>query len=282
MLVTEPIDTIDYLIMGHLTCDLVDGNCQLGGSAAYAALTARALGLRPGIVTSCSTQLPLSDLAGIPIINYPAEESTTFENFSSPNGRSQILSGRAEMLDYYQIPESWRIAPVVHLAPVAQEIEPNIVKMFSNPLLGITPQGWLREWDDSGKIHFSEWLESKFVLQHSGAAVISVEDVGYNEEIIAEFAASTSVLAVTEGQEGVRIYWHGDVRRFRPPSVSVIDTIGAGDIFAAAFFVRLYTTRDPWEAARFATHMAAFSVTRMGMDSIPTSEEIETCLVEVL
>ena len=48
-----------------------------------------------------------------------------------------------------------------------------------------------------------------------------------------------------------------------------------------AFFARLYTTRDPWEAARFATQLGAISVTRPGLAGIPTSEEIEACMVEV-
>jgi sugar/nucleoside kinase (ribokinase family) len=52
-------------------------------------------------------------------------------------------------------------------------------------------------------------------------------------------------------------------------------------VYAAAFFSRLYTTRDPWEAARFATQLAAYSVTRSGLDSIPTQEEIQECLIEV-
>ena len=90
------------------------------------------------------------------------------------------------------------------------------------------------------------------------------------------------VLAVTEGAHGTRIYWHGDVRRFRPPEVKEVDSTGAGDIFAAAFFTRLHTTRDPWEAARFATQLAAYSVTRPGLSGIPTAEEIQECLVEVI
>jgi sugar/nucleoside kinase (ribokinase family) len=61
-----------------------------------------------------------------------------------------------------------------------------------------------------------------------------------------------------------------------------VDATGAGDIFAAAFFVRLNQTRDPWEAARFATCLAAQSVTRVGLNGIPTREEIESCLMEVL
>ena len=61
-----------------------------------------------------------------------------------------------------------------------------------------------------------------------------------------------------------------------------VDPVGAGDIFAAAFFSRLYTTRDPWEAGRFATHLAAFSVTRRGLEGIPTPDEVQTCLTEII
>jgi sugar/nucleoside kinase (ribokinase family) len=61
-----------------------------------------------------------------------------------------------------------------------------------------------------------------------------------------------------------------------------LDPTGAGDIFAAAFFFRLYNTRDPWEAARFATQLAAISVTRSGLQSIPTQEEIQDSMAEVL
>ncbi len=95
-------------------------------------------------------------------------------------------------------------------------------------------------------------------------------------------AAACRVLAVTEGPAGARLYWHGDLRRFRAPMVKEVDATGAGDIFAASFFWRLYTTRDPWASARFATHVASFSVARAGLDGIPTPQEIQTCLVEVM
>ena len=120
------------------------------------------------------------------------------------------------------------------------------------------------------------------MLEQVGAAVISLEDVEEDERRIEELASACRVLAVTEGRDGVRVYWNGDVRRFRPPPIDEVDNTGAGDIFATAFFIRLYTTRDPWEAARFATHLASLSVTRVGLESIPTHEEIQTSMVEVL
>jgi ribokinase len=111
--------------------------------------------------------------------------------------------------------------------------------------------------------------------------VLSFEDVHRNEERIAEMVIASRVLAVTEGKHGVRVYWNGDVRRFRAPKVNQVDSVGAGDIFASAFFTRYHRTKDPWEAARFATQLASLSVTRMGLDSIPTLEEIKSTTVEV-
>jgi sugar/nucleoside kinase (ribokinase family) len=78
------------------------------------------------------------------------------------------------------------------------------------------------------------------------------------------------------------VYWNGDIRRIRAPHVEELDATGAGDIFAAAFFTRLYLTRDPWESARFANQIAAMSVTRRGLEGIPTPEEIQEYLIEVL
>jgi sugar/nucleoside kinase (ribokinase family) len=111
--------------------------------------------------------------------------------------------------------------------------------------------------------------------------VISVEDVNGDDTRIEEMATYCQVLAVTEGSNGVRLYWNGDVRRFPAPEVTIVDSTGAGDIFATALFSRLYTTRDPWEAARFATQLTSNSVTRTGLEGIPTQEEIQACMVEV-
>ncbi len=86
-----PLEPINYLIIGHLTYDLTPAGPRIGGTAAYAGLTAHALGLRVGIVTSWGGELPLGNLKHIPIISYPAEHSTTFENIYTDKGRIQIV-----------------------------------------------------------------------------------------------------------------------------------------------------------------------------------------------
>lgn len=282
MLQLTPLEPIDYLVIGHITRDLTPQGPLLGGTATYATLTAQALGLRVGVITSWGAELPLGPLRQVPIISYPAEHSTTFENIYTPHGRVQILHHVAANLDFNLVPDPWRNTPIVHLGPLVQEVEPSLVRNFPTSLIGLTPQGWLRSWDSEGHVYPCEWPEATFVLQRAGAAIISVEDVGFDESRIEEMASACRIFAVTEADQGSRLYWNGDVRRFRPPKIKQVDATGAGDIYAAAFFSRLYTTRDPWEAARFATHLAAYSVTRPGLECIPTAQEIEECLVEVL
>lgn len=276
------IEPVDYLMIGHITLDKTPHGLRLGGTTTFSSLMAKALGLRVGIVTSWGTEISLGPLADIPIINLPAEHSTTFENISTTKGRIQSIFHVANTLDINLIPVEWLSAAIVHIGPVAQEVEPTIVRHLANSLVGVTPQGWLRTWDTHGSVMPTEWPEAAFVLNNVGAAVISVEDVGHDESRIEELATACRVLAVTEGSEGVRLFWNGDVRRFRSPEVEQVDTTGAGDIFAAAFFFRMYTTRDPWESARFATQLAASSVTRSGLEGIPTEEEIQACMAEVL
>jgi len=276
------LEPVDYLMIGHLTVDLTPEGPRLGGTAFYSSLMARALGLRVGIVTSWGAELPLGLLKGIPVANYPADKSTTFENLHTEIGRKQHIHSIAPSLDFYHVPEPWRSAPIVHLGPVAQEIEPGLMRQFPGAQLSLTPQGWLRGWDRDGKVFHTEWPEAGFVLSRATATVISREDVDGSEERIEEMAASCRILAVTEAGEGVRLFWNGDVRRFRPPAVQEVDPVGAGDIFAAAFFTRLQATRDPWEACRFATQLAAISVTRPGTSGLPTPEEINQAALEML
>ena len=273
---------VDYLLIGHVAVDLTPTGKQLGGTVSYSALTAQAMGLRVGIVTSAGDDAPLHLLDGIQICNLPTEQSTIFENVKTEHGRKQTLHHRATPISFEQVPPLWRNAPIVHLAPIAQEVDAAMAKQFSSSWVGVTPQGWMRAWDENGSVFAQAWENSEQVLGQVGGVVMSLEDINRDLELVEWMAHHARLLCLTEGELGAVLHWHGDRRRFRPPSVEEVDATGAGDIFAAAFFTRLHSTRDPWEAARFATHLAAYSVTRVGLQGIPTHKEIEHCKMEVL
>ena len=276
------VEPVDYLVIGHVAHDLTPEGPRLGGTAAYSALTAKALGLRVGIVTASGPETSLEPLEDIPVVSIESPNSTIFENIYTEQGRIQYLRGQATRIDFSMVPEAWRHAPIIHLGPIANEMDSVLPEGFSPDLLGLTPQGWMRQWDSECRVSRGEWQDAGAALARAHAVVISREDVNGDDELIEHMAHQTRVLVVTESAAGAVLYWNGDRRRFRAPQVKEVDATGAGDVFAAAFFYRLLNTRDPWEATRFATRLASCSVTRPGLEGIATKGEVAVCIIEVL
>src|ERR1700704_4127874 len=116
--------TVDYLLLGHVTVDrLDDRRGVLGGTATYAALTARNMGARVGVHTSAAYEPGLIDtLGGVLVARIPAEYTTCFVNDYTAGKRRQTIESVAEKLTYGQILPEWRNPPVVPLGPLCQGI----------------------------------------------------------------------------------------------------------------------------------------------------------------
>ncbi len=277
-----PQKSLDYLIIGHLTGDLQNNGTCLGGTAAYAGLTGQALGFNTGLVTAFSRDLDISPVESLWIHALESADSTTFENISNGGRRSQYLYHIATRITQDDLPKFPYPIPIVHLAPVANEVDQGILDFFPNSLKCLTPQGWLRKRGENNRIETRKWEERDQTLASADIAVLSLEDVQGDENLIAEIASILPVLAVTENEKGARIYWHNDARYFKAPEVKYLSDTGAGDIFAAAFFYRYHQTHNPWEAGRFAVQLASCSVTRAGLESIPKNDEIRKATIEIL
>lgn len=265
----------DYLLIGHVTRDLLPTGERLGGTVTYAGLTAAAWGLTVGAVTSCAAGQDLGALSALRLFRLPAAHTTTFENLYQGSAREQIIHHVAERLAPASVPLEWRRAPLVHLGPVADEVDLGVIDLFPQSFVGVTPQGWMRAWDEAGRVRRRE-PEPRLLaaLGAASACVFSVDDVQGDERIIAQLVEHCPITAVTENAHGARVYWNGHVRNFPAPRVDVRDPTGAGDIFAASFFARLAETRDPWEAARAATLLASASVACEGLAGIPSRDEV--------
>lgn len=276
---------VHYLAIGHVAKDLTAEGPRLGGTVSFASLTVRALEYAPGVVTACAADLDLSPLAGIPLARTESTHSTTFENIYGPHGRQQFLRAQATPLTAAAIPPAWRSAQVVHLAPLIHEIEPSFLAALGGSFVGVTPQGWLRQWDEAGRVRpaVDEWAGAAEVLSRADAVVLSLDDIGRDWAVAERWAKLAAVLVVTQGADGCTVFARGHgARQFMAPRQEEVDPTGAGDVFAAAFFVNFYETGDAWASARFANHVAALSVTRVGLAGAPTIEEVGMCRVAAL
>jgi len=288
--------TIDFLVIGHITHDRAPEGFRLGGTVSFAAVTALRLGLRPGIITrgsaeglqdgeeragGCRLVTPAGGpLAGVPICRLPAPVSTTFVNVYQQGHRTQFIESRADPVTPDTLPAEWAAPPIVLLGPIAREVPPEWTALFPAALLGVTPQGWLRTWDETGRVRPSRWDNAAAFLERADAVILSREDVGGDEGYIAELAGQTRLLVVTDGWHGATVYRAGTPHLIPPRPTVEVDPTGAGDVFAAAFLIRLRETGDPLVAARFANVVASMSVEAPGIDSIPWRAQAEAWLKE--
>ncbi len=271
------VNAPDYLVIGHVTRDLVAGGYRLGGTATFAAMTAQALGYRVGILTSAGADLPLDTaFAGTDLRVVPAAQSTAFENIYHNGRRSQYVRTTAARLTPDHLPPEWRQARIVHLGPLTQEVDPGFVDCFpATTLIGVTPQGWLRQWDAAGLVSQQVWTVAARILARADAMVISPEDVGNDADHLARYVSLARLAVVTHSWRGAMLHQDGRVTRFPAYLVQEVDPTGAGDVFAAAFFIRLAETGDPSEAARFACAAASFAVEGEGYSAIAARAIVE-------
>jgi sulfofructose kinase len=87
------------------------------------------------------------------------------------------------------------------------------------------------------------------------------------------------ILGVTVGAEGFLWLEGGQLRHAPAPAVTVVDTLGAGDVFHGAFALAIAEGRSVAEAARFANMAAALKCTRPGgRAGIPDRAEVDLAL----
>ena len=268
---------LDYLVIGHITKDIVPGGFAVGGTSTYSALAAQRLGKRAAIVTAAEPaylDAVKETLPDIAVHNRASPQTTTFENIYTDLGRIQYLRAQAEPIDNIDVPQDWRNPAIVHLGPVAQEYTPGIRDLFTHSFVGITPQGWMRRWDGEGRVALAPWEQAVDVLSRADAVVFSWEDVHGDERLIYLYSQAAPVSVMTLGRRGAVVFERSAGLYFPSRKVNLVDSTGAGDVFATAFFVRLHETGNPYDAMRFATVTASFSVEGQALAAMPDRETV--------
>jgi sugar/nucleoside kinase (ribokinase family) len=266
----------DYLVIGHVTKDLLTEGFAVGGTVMYAAVTAQRLGKRAAIVTSAAADLVLPPtFDGIQVARTLSPTTTTFRNIYVDGTRQQYVRAVADPIQPQAIPAAWRQVPLVHLGPLVGEVDEALVHQFAGSHVIATPQGWFRSWDEAGLVSLGQWPGADWLLPHLTALILSDEDVRGDPTCVERYVTLTRILVLTHGPRGATVYHRGEARDFPTRPAKEVDPTGAGDVFAAAFLIRLSEVGDPWEAARFANVVASFSVEGQGVSAIPSREQVE-------
>jgi sugar/nucleoside kinase (ribokinase family) len=275
--------TPDYVLIGNITADIAPDSRQLGGTVSYSAPTAAAFGLKVGVLTAAAEGEPL--LGNLPsqihLVHKPASVTTTFENIYTPQGRVQYIRAVSSSLTTDDIPSDWRESRLVHLGPLTGEVDPSLAALFPHARVLLTLQGCLRQWGDDGRVHFLRWLD-RDALRHVDIVVFSEEDIAEAPEMEAEYASAVRHLIVTRAERGGSLYIDGVRQEYATPQVTLVHPTGAGDIFAAALLAALDCVEGDYaKACSIAAILAAISVTRTGLASVPNEVEVRAAIAAV-
>jgi sugar/nucleoside kinase (ribokinase family) len=266
----------DFVVVGHVTRDIVPDGWRAGGTPTFAAVQAHRLGLTVGVVTRTAHDAGLEALLPFAeIVDRGSAVTTTFENMYRAGERTQHIRAVGASITAADVPETWRAVPIVLLGPVFGEIAPSLAATFDRgALVGVSAQGWLRAADEQGRVQHTLWRGDPFWV---GADVLFVsdEDLADGGDDLERWAAGVPIVAMTESWRGARIYADGHWRRMDSFPETEVDPTGAGDTFATGFLIRLHETGDVGEAARFGAAAASLSVGGIAAAAIPSRAEIE-------
>ena len=269
---------VTFLSVGHFCYDVSPNGYILGGSASYSTLTARNLGHHARAVTAVGAnfdrQNPLLD--GITPVYCESPETTIFDNQYDEEGhRQQFILGAAKELKGPDVPVDWCTSDIVYLCPIADEVSAELVHCFSkNTLIGATPQGWLRQWDASGKVEAKRWGTAEDILPYIDVLILSDEDVRSFPDELEKYIELAPIVVLTRGVNGATLFQNDTQLKSTAYSVTEIDPTGAGDVFATSFLIDYYQNRSVEKALNFAHCVASFAVEGVGTTRIPTLEQV--------
>jgi hypothetical protein len=312
---SSPEETYDYIAVGHVTRDVIEDRAggtvsQAGGGAFYSGLQAARLGLRSLILTQgvpheIHTLLePFGDEFDLRVI--PAEHTTTLSTRGSGARRSQrLLAWAGPIVEPLTLDTR-----ILHLAPVARET-PTTWQGHSR-FVGLTPQGLVRHWERGEDVRLVQLdagallgdvplsglddtapagdispvdLDPRMLPERFDAAVISEDECRSCHALFTVARRGGAYVAVTAGSRPATVHLPmpvagSVVQTDIPRLVEARDDLGAGDVFAAAFFVALSEGRDALEAAAFGNAAAAVRIAGVGPGAIATRARIEESTAE--
>lgn len=265
-----------YVLAGTFTKDLTTDGYILGGTVFYSGVQAKRLGAEVSIISTAQPDINLTALdEGVQVYLQSSPESTIFKNvYDAEGNRVQFLSGKANPLDPQKAPLLPTPPDILHLGPLVDEIPLNYISAYPGAKVGITPQGWMRRFGSNGRVYPTFWKEADQLLPQAWAVVFSEEDLGYDEKEIQRLADLCPITVCTRNFSAASLFVQG--KRYEVPThpATIVDPTGAGDVFAAAFFVWLHESGDPEAAVRFAHIAAGQSIEGVGVSKVLTRDDI--------
>ncbi len=279
---TDPLSPEPVLLVGAVTWDVVDGERVPGGAVTYAARAATALGVRAYVLVAAGDDADLDAFAEHELAVVRLEQTMTLEHrFEAGIRHQRVLSRPHRGLHPSDIPSDWPKPRTMVLGTLLpDDIDAPAFLDLAADETALIAQGMQRRVAADGTI---EELDAPSEALRDAArssvtlCLSSDETDRWPEGAVADLAGRSRRVVRTLGAAGAEIQTRdgdGD-RTLRVPALpaTVVDTTGAGDVFATALILAVRAGEDV--AGRLAAACAAACVERRASAPLPARTELE-------
>lgn len=281
-------DQVKLLLIGSITYSKAkygedDVRERFGGGVMYGGKTAAALGIEVAVITVGAEDIEggmdeLREL-GLNVKRIPRETSNNFSNDYSGKVRKVYLrSVIGAPLTAEELPDELQDFNCVILFPLFKELSPDIFNKFSDSQLKfLDPTGFLRKTEEPNEEGLYPVLPSDWENLHEFTGKVDIlklsdedianikfpEGVNSDEEKTNYLHQQGFPLVVLTRAEKPTLVVGDGLTLTEVPTLKVekvVDSAGAGEVFAVAFMYKYFLTRDAVESVKFGNVCAALKI----------------------
>lgn len=263
------------LLIGGLTIDhnhTESGRITTpGGASFFAAKTFENLGVSSTVISMYGKDFPKSILPSSEF--YPTipdcDKTVIFRNIIHKNGdREQWVENYLEssFKNISNIPSDvFNNKDILIVSSLLPDMTINQVKRWRIKsrarFSALSPQGFFRKIGKNGKILRNYWKDSLGYIKLFDAVVISEKDFQGLDREAEIWSLHGPVVLITREEKGASLYVQSQKHDFPAYRAGkIVNSIGAGDVFCAAFSYAFLKTKNLFKSAEFANATAAFSL----------------------
>lgn len=284
----------DLLILGNVNVDLILGPLEqwpdrgterlvetlewrLGGNAGNAALAARGLGMDYQVISTVGNDLAgtwlQSQLQGPQVTWLPHVGATSVTvAVSHPDGERTFITqlGHLKTLDWPTLMPHMPGSRTVLLAgafltPALRRSMPEMLEFFGKAGTQIAldmgwPDGGFTRTLQAEVMSWLPWVNHLLINDLEARALTGESSVRLAARRLVQLLPPRSSVVIKCGADGALLVTHEQEMCVPAPQVQVIDTVGAGDTWNAAYLHALCQGQPFAEAARFAVAVASRAI----------------------
>ena len=282
-----------FLVIGNITKDIIrtknEERYAFGGNASYSSITAARLGCETHVLSRGNDKLIewVKTLKShkINVELQESEDVTCFVNDYRKGERKQSVLSDAGKIEY----KSFGKFDVIFLGPVFNEITLECLKKARKDcnILSLDVQGFVRTLKDKEVVKKfwndrEEFLKYVDLLKIGRDEMSSVSKESDYEKVCEELRSlGVKVVELTLGENGSIIAGE-EIHRIPIYKTILVDKTGSGDVFATAFAIRYFETKNELESGLFASAAASFVVEDFGTKNIAERERVIKRFKELL